>query len=56
MDPMTSRVKVIKTNNYVFQVKVILNLESTCLDGRRPVRLEKLKLKVTEPSLSLGWS
>ena len=41
MDPMANRVKVwkyfqgqaIETNNFAFEAKVILGLESTCQDG-----------------------
>ena len=42
MAPRSNRVKVqknlyglsIETNNFAFEVKVILGLESTCLDGQ----------------------
>ena len=42
MDPLANRVKVwkyfygqtIETNNFAFEAKVILGLESTCSDGQ----------------------
>ena len=45
MGPLSNRVKIqwyfdsltFEINNFAFEVKVILELESTCPDGRRPV-------------------
>ena len=50
MAPMTNRVKVskhflglsIETNNFAFEVKVILGLESSISEGRPAGRTEKL--------------
>ena len=64
MAPMTNRVAVwkifwglfIATNNFAFEVKAILGLESTFrMVGQSAGRLEKLRIKPTQSSWSLDW-
>ena len=62
MAPMTNRVKVEKyfwgllmaTNNFAFEVRVILGLESTIPDGLPACRMDKLGIEPATAQLELG--
>ena len=49
---MLGHEQTIETDNFAFEFKVILGLQSTCLDGCWGARLEMLKFKLTQSNWS----